>query len=271
MKRFVLFLLLVGTAVYLFMPQRKPLEVGPDVVSTAQNQASPHEASGPLTSSWGSSLQKLRQEPQDVRANFQQPGSTEITGPVQTVGSAPRQIREKVGSQPAYQAEPSVELDQASAPTNKDPEREAVQWVRMTTAVNTRSEATIDSPTLRSYSAGSIARIVGQENGWVQLLDPKTQERGWVYHLYLTPVVPPTAAQIAAAKKPQPIAADSTIAQKPVSRPPTRTAKSTITSDPVTVTKAQQRRNKKARRAERRRGLGLFKRGNAQRAWSLGR
>jgi len=260
MKRFVLFLLLVGTAVYFLMPQRKPLEVRPEVASTAQNQANPHEANGPLTSSWGSRLQTLRQKPRAAWASAQQSVPTEITGSVQTVGSVERQIREKQGSRPTGQAESSVKLDQASESTNEDPEREAVTWVRMTTAVKTRSEAAIDSPTLRSYSAGSIARIVGQENGWVQLLDPNTQERGWVYHLYLAALAPPTAAQIAAAKKPQPVAAASTEPQKPVSRQPTRTVKPTIrTPDPFAVTKAQQRRDKKARRAERRRGLGLFK------------
>jgi len=271
MKRFVLVLLLVGTAVYLLMPQRKPLEAGPEVASTAQNKANSHEASGPLTSSWGSSLQTLRQEPIAARASSPQPVPTEITGSVQTVGSVPRQIKEKEGSQPTGQAEPSVERDQASAPTNEGPEREAVAWVRMTTAVKTRSAAAIDSPLLRSYSAGSIARVVGKENGWVQLLDPTTQERGWVYHLYLAAVVLPTAAQLAAAKKPQPVAEASTKPQRPTSRQPTRTAKPTIrASDPVKVSKAKQRGDRTAQRAERRRGFGLFKRRKAQRAWSLG-
>lgn len=271
MKRFVLFLLLVGTAVYLFMPQRTPLEGRPEVASTTQNQAISHEASAPLASSWGSSLETLRQEPSAAWATSQKPVPTEVTGSLQTIGSAPRHIGEKQGSQPAGQAEPSVERDQASAPTDEDPEREAVQWVKMTTAVKTRSEAAPDSPTLRSYSAGSIARVVGQENGWVQLLDPTTQERGWVYHLYLAAVTPPTAAQLAAAKKPQPVAAASTKPRKPISRKRTRTAKPTIrTSDTVKVTKAKQRRDQKVRRAERRRGLGLFKRRKAQRAWSLG-
>jgi hypothetical protein len=274
MKRFVLFVLLVGTAVYLFMPQRKPLEGGPEVISTVQDQALTHDASGPLTSSWGSSLQNSKQDPQVAWASSQQAAPTEITGSIQTVGSGPRHIREKGGSQPAGQAEPSGELDQASAPTNEDPGREAVQWVKMTTAVKTRSAAAIDSPALRSYAAGSIARVVGQENGWIQLLDPTNQEHGWVYHLYLAAVTPPTEAQLAAANKPQPVAAASPKPQKPVSRQPTRTAKPTIrTADPVKVTKAKraQKRAQKVRRAERRRGFGLFKRRKAQRAWSLGR
>ena len=124
------------------MPQPKPLEVVPEIASTAQNQANPHEASGPLTSSWGSSLQNLRHEPKAARASSQRPVPTEITGSVQTVGSVPRQIREKEGSQPTGRAKPSVERDQASAPTNDGPER--VSWVRMTTAVKTRSAAAVE-------------------------------------------------------------------------------------------------------------------------------
>jgi hypothetical protein len=250
-KRLVLFLLFVGAAVYLLTPQRTPPKGTTEVVSTAQRQADA-QVSGSLNS-WGSSLRSLRQKPDVEWASDQQADSPGTTG------SAPRRYTDdKQGSQPKPDAPPSVRVDQASAPTIDDAEREAVEWVRMTQAVRLRSKASVSSPGLRLYPAGSKAQVVGRKNGWVQLLDPTTQERGWVYRRYLASIEGPSAAQPVAASKP-PVKVAS-----PRSRKPTRTAKPAVrTSHTIKMTKAQRRRDRRARRAARR----LRK---AQRAWSFG-
>ena len=245
MKRLLLFVCLVGAAVYLLTPPRTPPEGAIEVISAAQTEAD-REVRRSLSSSWGSSLQSLRKEPEVAWANPQQPASSEPTGFV------PRPDREKQAAQPTRGAKPSLRVDQASAPTIADTEREAVEWVRLTAAVRARSGASVSSPGLWSYPTGSKAQVVGRANGWVQLLDPTTQERGWVYHAYLAPI---DAAQTEAASKPPPVKVVS-----PTSPKPTRTAKPAVrTSDAV-----------KVRKAERRRGRGLFKRRKARRAWSIG-
>jgi len=255
-KRFVFFLFLVGATVYLLTPPRTRPEGPTEAVSTAQTQADA-QVSGSLNS-WGSSLQSLRQKPDVEWASDQQADSPEIAG------SVPKRYTDKYGSQPKPDASPSVRVDQASAPTKGDAEQDAVEWVRMTQAVRLRSKASVSSPGLRLYPAGSKAQVVGRKHGWVQLLYPTTQERGWVYHRYLASIDEPSAAQLAAASKP-PVKVAS-----PRSRTPTRTAKPAVrTSETIKMTEAQ-RRDRRARRAERGPLFGLFKRRKAQQAWSFG-
>jgi Bacterial SH3 domain len=255
-KRFVLFLLFVGAAVYLLTPPRTPPERPTESVSAAQTQADA-QVSGPLNS-WGSSLQSLRQEPDVEWASEQQADSPEV------VGSVPRRYTDKKGSQPKPDAPPSVRADQASTPTKDDAEQEAVEWVKMTQAVRLRSKASVSSPGLQLYPTGSKAQVVERKNGWVLLLDPTTQERGWVYHRYLASIDGPSAAQPVAASKPPVKVASSR------SRKPTRTKPAVRTSDTIQMTEAQRRRDRRAWRAERGPLFGLFKRREAKRAWSLG-
>jgi hypothetical protein len=256
-KRLLFILFFVGAAVYLLAPPRAVPEGPKEAVSTAQTQADA-QGSGSLNS-WGSSLQSLRQEPDVTWASDQQADSPEI------IGSAPRRHTDKQGSQPKPGAPPSVRVDQASAPTKDDAKREAVEWVSMTQAVRLRSKASVSSPGLRLYPTGSKAQVVGRKHGWVQLLYPTTQERGWVYHRYLASIDDPSAVQPVAASKP-PVKVAS-----PRSRKPTRTAQPAVrTSDTIQMTEAQRWRDRRARRAERGPLFGLFKRRKAQRAWSFG-
>jgi len=251
-KRFVLFLFLVGATVYLLTPPRTSPEGSTEAVSTAEMEADA-QVSGPLRSSWGSSLQSLRQKTDIEWVSDQHPVPPEATS------SAPRRYTDKQESRPTRSAPPSVLADQKSAPTKDDAKREAVEWVRMTRAVRLRSKASVSSPGFRLYPAGSKAQVVGRENGWVQLLNPTTQERGWVYHRYLASIDGPSATQPVAASKPPRVKVAS-----PISRKPTRAAKPAVRiSDTIKMTKAQKRRDRRARRVERR----LRK---AQRAWSLG-
>jgi hypothetical protein len=254
-KRFLLFLSLVGAAVYLLTPPRASPEEEAEAMSAAQAQAD--HGSGPLITSWGSSLRDLRQE-RVAWSGSQQLASSEATG------SVPGPHKEKKRSQPTRGARSSVPVDGAAAPTIDDIEREAVEWVRTTHAVRARSKASVSSPGLRFYPVGSKAQVVGRENGWVQLLDPRTQERGWVYHSYLASIDGPSAVQPEAASK-RPVKVAS-----PRSRKPTRTKPTIRTLDAVKVTKAERRNDRQARRAERRRWFGLFGRRQAQQAWSIG-
>jgi hypothetical protein len=256
-KRLLLLAGLVGFAVYLLTPSRTP-PMGPaETVSTAQAPRD-RQTSGPLGSSWGSSLQFLTQDPDAALAESQQPA------PSETAASGPKPHTDKQEWQPKRGPQPSGSVDHASAPSPNDTEREAVEWVKIDQVVAVRSKPSVSSLGLRSYSTGSRAQVVGRENGWVQLLDPMTQERGWVYHTYLSPIDGPGAARPEATSgKPQVRVASpprtSTSAPKPAVR----------TLDPAKITKAKTPRDGTAQRAKRRRGLGLFKRRRARREPSM--
>lgn len=265
MKRFLLLACLVGAAVYVLNLPRTPTEEGELAVSATQTQAdnlaaqtqTGNEGRGPLRSSWGSNLRSIGQEPEVSKSGSKQPATSETTS------HAPRPETENQGSEPTPSAQPSA-LDQASAPVRDDTEREAVEWVKMTQGLRTRSKASLSSPLLRYYPKGSRAQVVGRANGWVQLLDPTTQERGWVYHTYLASIDDPGEMQPKMARKPPTVKVAPPTSRKPISRQPTRTAKTAVrTSDAVDVPEAKRRHDQKAWRM-RRRGLGLFGRRKAR-------
>jgi hypothetical protein len=52
-------------------------------------------------------------------------------------------------------------------------------------AARVHSEPSVSSPTVRFFAPGTELQIVGRENGWVELIDPATQERGWVSESYV--------------------------------------------------------------------------------------
>jgi len=256
-KRLLLLASLVGFAVYLLTPSRTPPMEPTETVSTAQAPRD-RQTSGPLGSSWGSSLQSLTQDPDATLAELQQPALSE------TAGSGPRPHADTQEWQPTRGAQPSVSVDHASAPSINDTEREAVEWIKIDQVITMRREPSVSSLGLRSYPAGSRAQVVGRENGWVQLLDPMTQERGWVYHAYLSSIDGPGAARPEATSgKPKVRVASPPRASISAPKPAVRT------SDPAKVTKAKPPRDGTAQRAKRQRGLGLFKRRRARRAPSM--
>jgi hypothetical protein len=60
-------------------------------------------------------------------------------------------------------------------------------------------DASVSSPTLRFYQPGNALQVVSRQNGWVQIIDPTSGERGWVFEQYLVPADGPTATQTAMA------------------------------------------------------------------------
>lgn len=93
------------------------------------------------------------------------------------------------------------------------------------------------------------------------MLDPATQERGWVYHAYVAPI---DVAQT------EPVGQAPVKVVSPTSPKPTRAAeRASRTPDTANAGIADAPQVKKAKRQSR----GLFKRRKArrsQRAWSLG-
>lgn len=185
MKRLLLFLFLVGAAVYLFMGPDTPEADQTTTAPPRHAELSPRE---PLHTSWGSNLQSLREGDQEPLAQTFHVSARPIQ---QTRETPDRQVK-----QPSADERPAIMA--AVGP--------AVQWVKITRAVELRREADVASPGFRHYPSGSEVMAVGASNVWVQLLDPTTQERGWVYHNFLTPIDGPSATRPvleASSKKPQ--------------------------------------------------------------------
>src|SRR5262249_60827216 len=115
------------------------------------------------------------------------------------------------------------------------------------------SDASVSSPTLRFYEPGVALQVVGRQNGWVQVTDPASGERGWVFEQYLVPTDGPTAAQTAMATVPNRVMAE------PAN--PARSAKKRWAARPVARTPHNFAAAQFDRRWDRRiehRGFGLF-------------
>ena len=128
-----------------------------------------------------------------------------------------------------------------------------VEWAKVAFAAKVHSDASVSSPTLRFYQPGIALQVVSRQNGWVQVTDPNSGERGWVFEQYLVPADGPTATQTAIATATAlPDRANPVPSAKKrvrVSRPAARR------SHDFAAAQFDRRRD---RRAERRGGFGLF-------------
>ena len=85
-------------------------------------------------------------------------------------------------------------------PTTTRPDGTAhqpIEWARSVLAAKVHGDASVSSPTLRFYRPGTALQVVSRQNGWVQIIDPASGERGWVFEQYLVPADGPTATQTA--------------------------------------------------------------------------
>ena len=87
------------------------------------------------------------------------------------------------------------------ASTNSVSDRTAYQSVewRVAFAAKVHSGASVSSPTLGFYRPGTRLQVVSRQNGWVQVADSNSGERGWVFEQYLVPVESPIATRTAMA------------------------------------------------------------------------
>jgi Bacterial SH3 domain len=121
-------------------------------------------------------------------------------------------------------------------------------------AAKVHGDASVSSPTLRVYQPGTALQVISRQNGWVEIIDPASGERGWVFEQYLMPADGPTTTQAAMATTTSKVAAEQAS--------PAPTAKRRITSrrtarmpDKFAVTQFDRRWE---RRAARRGGLFFF-------------
>jgi hypothetical protein len=99
----------------------------------------------------------------------------------------------------------SGQLAEASSnpPDQVIPEADEAQWVKTSLAAKMHREPSISAPILTYYPAGTELRMAGRQNGWIQIVDPATSQRGWIYEIYLSPGEGPERRQVALPQEPQ--------------------------------------------------------------------
>jgi hypothetical protein len=65
------------------------------------------------------------------------------------------------------------------------------QWVEIVSAVNMRARAEQLSETVKVVEKGRKMRVTGREKNWVQVSDPATSSKGWIYSQFLKPTEAP--------------------------------------------------------------------------------
>ena len=89
-----------------------------------------------------------------------------------------------ISVQPGYgQSAPLPTTSEGSETTAPSPPEEA-NWVVVIRWATVHSGPSVSAPTVRFYSVGTELHLIGYWDGWFQVLDPVTSERGWIYAKY---------------------------------------------------------------------------------------
>ena len=252
--RALLFLSLVGAALYALLVLTHNVVPDGKAEDTFASKTQPNHPIDRELRSWGANLSAL--------AISQQPSPQH---PQQNAAHAPTERMSGADDQPA------VSPGNLAAAEFDSSKQDHVEWAKVLLAARVHSEASVSSPTIRFYRPGTELQVVSRENGWFQLLDPVTQERGWVFDRYLGSIDGPSPTQAAMGSTTEPLPAEVT---SPKSQKPSRSSKLTIRAGDLEVAKSDRRRGRWARRDDRRRNLGLFGffRGRevGPAAWSIG-
>jgi len=164
--------------------------------------------------------------------------------------------QESALAQPAVSPAPTSG-SASSAATTAQPDGTAyqpVEWAKVILAAKVHGDASVSSPTVRFYPPGTTLQVLSRQNGWAQITDPTSGDRGWVYEQYLSPADGPTATQTAMADTASGVAAEPARANRPTAKKRVRSSRPPARSD-YAFARFDRRWE---RRAERRGGMGLF-------------
>jgi hypothetical protein len=239
MTRFLLFLSLIGAAIYALLIYTHDVLTEETAEKTYTEQAQPNHPVQHL-SSWGSYLPD-RSISQNSQLATSQP-STPLP-PQQT--DEPSQNSERNADHVA------TSENKATSFESGDKEPKPVELAKVVLAAQTHSQASVSSPTVRFYRPGTELQVVRREGIWFEVSDPLTQERGWVLAQYLSSIESPTPTQVATESTAEPPTVIS-----PKSNKRHRSAKHAVHGG--VIANADPWNARGARRADRRRVFGLF-------------
>jgi len=131
------------------------------------------------------------------------------------------------------------------------------EWTKVALAARVHSDASVSSPIISFYQAGTALQVLDRQNGWVQVADPTSGESGWVFEQYLAPATGPTVTQTALeTSASKPVAEPARANRVPGAKKRVRAPRPAVRR-PEDVAMAQFERRWE-RRAERRGGFGFF-------------
>ena len=186
MKAFLTFLAVGGVILYgLLAFTHNALQDGKSEDTRAAQIQSSHPTVQQL-SSWGTHLHDgaPSQKPENLLATSQQ------TAPLPTQPSPGQDPQLK----PA--ASPQVVASEDRAPTiESNSAGQELELAKVVLAAQMHSEGSVSAPTVRYYRPGTELQVVGQVDGWFQVSDPVTQERGWILEKYLASIDSPSLTQ----------------------------------------------------------------------------
>jgi hypothetical protein len=245
----LLLLLSVGAAIYTLLVMSHDALPGPSgkAENTFAGQTQPNHPVVERLSSWGSYLpsRSLSQNPQSATSQR----SPQL--PPQQSDDPSQNSERKPGAE--YQLAASE--DKATTSKNSGAEQEPVEWAKVVLAAQTHSQASVSSPTVRFYRPGTELQIVRREGAWFQVSDPVTQERGWIFEKYLSSIDGPGPTQVATESTTEPLMTKPAL---PKSKKRSRSAKPAVRVLNGVVANSDPWSGRWARRADRRRGFGLF-------------
>jgi hypothetical protein len=76
-------------------------------------------------------------------------------------------------------------------PTDLNGTLAPAEWVQVVNAVNVRPRPDKSSKTISVAKKGAKLRVLARNKGWVQVSDPTTSMKGWVYRGFVKPAEPP--------------------------------------------------------------------------------
>jgi hypothetical protein len=206
--------------------------------------------------SWGSTLKSLGSDSQGRVVAPQQPSISPtlkqeaLYQPDGAAGNEAAQAAPEPGARPVVETAGPAETAHDAA---------HLAWVKVVYGAKAHSAASISSPITKFYPPGKELQLLGRENGWIELLDPATQERGYVFERYLVAIdgPSPSPAVTQASTKLPPVKAASKAAQRPqtprlATKPLQQAINDAGTARPEDVALSGKKRDRTARKEERR-------------------
>ena len=109
---------------------------------------------------------------------------------------------------------------EASASSGSESENDNMGWVEVSRAARVHAGPSVTAPTLRFYPVGMELHFMEYEQGWFQVANPTTSERGWIYEKYIEAIRAPGQTHTVSqpAPQPTPAAVEVSAPRKPLVR-----------------------------------------------------
>ena len=113
--------------------------------------------------------------------------TTELSGSAHRLGAAPQAVKllssDLAGVNVRSVSEGNFALAAEGVAENEE-------WIETTGAVNMRSGPSSANPAIRVQLEGAQLRVATRDGNWIQVVEPKTGQEGWVYDRLVKPVEP---------------------------------------------------------------------------------